>query len=218
VLTFEENCRNNKHCGTVSLLEGTCTNLNANDSTCSAPFGATASAPSASGGMCAADASANKPMWSWGELAVACTPSAPSGNSCGAGGQCMPSPAMPFEGQFCIMSQDAGACPGGGYSQPRSYYYTTANDTRDCAPCTCGTPTGVDCTMNAQVTLWETNGCDAGVGQPVMPLPSTCVTPAFTMQGATFTTSPAGGSCTPVGGGPIGSIVPQNPMTICCTP
>jgi hypothetical protein len=216
-LMFDKNCHNMK-CGMVSVPQGACTNLAPFDSTCGATFGVNVGGSSASGGSCASDASASVPQWSWGSLAVACSPSTLPGVSCGTGGQCMPAPSSPFEGHICVLQQGAGGCPAGDYSMPR-VYYGTAQDTRGCSACSCGSPpTGVDCAGNAQVVLWETSDCDGGASQLVSPLPSGCVMPGFKMQGATFSTTPANGGCTPLGGQPTGSVAPQSPVTICCTP
>jgi hypothetical protein len=216
VLSF--NNKNNCHgmaCGMVSLSQGACTDVGSTGASCGS---LSASSSTASGGTCAADASASVPPWSWGSLAEACMPSALPDAGCGAGGQCMPLLPLPFEAHVCILKQGTGACPGGGYDIAR-VYYGGAQDTRGCSSCSCGSPaTGVDCNANAQVVLWSSTGCDAGTTLVVSsPNPSNCETPVFKTQGATFTTTPKGGTCTPVGGQATGGIVPQDPTTICCT-
>jgi hypothetical protein len=222
VLTFIKKCSQGGTCGTVSLAPGSCTNLNAYDTACSQ--GGQSLIPAASvagstgtGGGCTPDASTNVPMWSWGTLALACPTSAPSGMACGATGQgqCVPAP-VPFEARACVLKQGATACPGAGYSVALTYY-ANADDSRGCSACACGSPTGVDCDMNAHVELWETTGCDGGSTQALTPVPSGCVAPPVKMQGATFQSTPTGGSCPPNGGQPTGTITPQGPTTICCT-
>jgi hypothetical protein len=214
-LTFDKNCHNMK-CGTASVPQGGCTDLTPFDSTCGASFGVNVGGSSPSGGSCAADASTSVPQWSWGALAVACSPSTLSGQSCGAGGQCVPAPSLPFEGHICMLQQGAGGCPDAGDYLIPHVYYGTGQDNRGCSACTCDSPTGVDCSGNAQVVLWATTDCDGGASQPASP--SGCVMPAFRSQGATFTTTPANGGCSPIGGTPTGGVAPQNPVTICCTP
>jgi hypothetical protein len=214
VLSF--NAKNNCHgmaCGMVSLSEGACTDVGSAGASCGS---LSAGSSTASGGTCAADASTTVPPWSWGSLAEACKPSALSGPACGAGGQCMQLLPSPFEAHVCVLMQGTSGCPGGGYDISR-VYYGGAQDTRGCSSCSCGSPaTGVDCNANAQVVLWSSTGCDAGTTL-VSALPSSCETPVFKTQGATFTTTPTGGTCTPVGGQATGGIVPQDPTTICCT-
>jgi hypothetical protein len=156
-------------------------------------------------------------MWTWGSLAVACSPSALTGASCGAGGQCIPAPPASFEAHTCVLQPGTGGCSGAGFYSVQRTYYGGAQDTRGCSACTCNSTSGVDCNAGAQVVLWATSGCDGGASLPLSPLPAACSAPAFTVRGATFTTTPMG-SCTPVGGQATGSIVPQNPVTICCTP
>ncbi len=180
-------------------------------------IGATLGGSTASGGSCAADASASVPPWGWGTLAVACTPTSLSGLGCGTGGQCVPAPPAPFASHVCVLGQDGGACPAGDYSVAH-VYYPSASDSRGCSPCSCASPTGVDCNTHAQVEIWPSQGCDAGAAQPVNGLPSSCVAPAFKAQGATFASTPTAGSCAPLGGQPTGTVVGQNPVTICCTP
>ncbi len=218
VLTFAKNCRNGGSCGTASVAQGSCTPLSAFDTGCgTANPAVTAGGSTASGGGCTPNASTSLPPWTWGSLALACEPSAGSGVACGTGvqGQCIAVPSQ-FEGHACVLQQGAVSCPGGGYSVSH-LYYTTANDSRTCSSCTCGSPTGVNCNANAQVEVWSTAGCNGGTPQPLSPIPSGCVAPGF-MQGATFRTTPTGGSCAPAGGQPAGTITPEGATTICCTP
>jgi hypothetical protein len=214
VLSF--NNKNNCHgmaCGMVSVSQGACTDVGATGASCGS---VSVSGSTASGGTCATDASSSVPPWSWSATAEACRPSALPDAGCGAGGQCMQLLPLPFEAHVCILKQGTGGCPGGGYDIAR-VYYGGAQDTRGCSSCSCGSPaTGVDCNANAQVVLWSSTGCDAGTTL-ASPLPSSCETPVFKAQGATFTTTPTGGKCTPVGGMPTGGIAPQDPTTICCT-
>jgi hypothetical protein len=216
VLTFNnKNTCHGMNCGMVSLPQGACTDVGGTGGACS---NVSASGATASGGSCAPDASTSLPQWNWGTFAKACMPSALPDAGCGAGGQCIPPLPASFEGHVCILNQGTGGCPAGDYSVAR-VYYGGAQDTRGCSSCTCGSPpSGADCNANAKVVLWATPGCDGGATLELSPLPSSCATPAFKTQGATFTTTATGGRCTPVGGGPTGGIVPQGPVTICCTP
>jgi hypothetical protein len=212
VLSAQKTCRG-MSCGMTSLPQGACADLSAFSAMCTVP---SVSGSTATGGTCGADASMNVPSWGWGLLGVACAPSALPDAGCGPGGQCMPTPPSPFGASICVQQAGAVGCPGGGYST-RHVFYGGASDTRGCSACTCGSLSGVDCNANAHVVVWATTGCDGGASLEISPLPSACSSPAFRPLGATFVTTPSGG-CTPVGGQPTGAIVPQNAMTICCTP
>jgi hypothetical protein len=81
----------------------------------------------------------------------------------------------------------------------------------------CGGASGVDCNSQAHVELWDTPACnDAGLVN-LTPLPSGCAV-LNGAHGATFTTTPTGGSCPTTGGQPMGNVNGQNPTTFCCTP
>jgi hypothetical protein len=219
-LTFTKmsGCRGATCGSSPSIPENACTSLTgAPTSGCGGAINVTVSGSTAGGGSCVPIGTSNVPPWTWTELAVACAPSAQSPMACGPGGQCTTTPAMPFNAYSCVIAQGSVGCPGGGYSV-QHVYATGAQDSRGCSSCTCPTPpTGVDCNANAQIDFWSSTGCDAGSSLPAVGLPQSCLSPAFAPQGVTFSTTPSGGSCNPVGGTATGAVNPQGTVTICCT-
>jgi hypothetical protein len=203
--------------GLLTVANGTCGTATNYSSQCGATMEVAISGSTASGGSCALDASTSVPAWSWGSRAIACQPTSQSPVGCPAGEQCVPSPQSPFEAHFCVLQAGSASCPAGAYSV-QHLYYAGASDTRACTACGCGAPTGVDCNANAHVTTWNSNNCLNNQTGDITPLPAGCSTPAASMHGAFFQTTPSGGACPASGGQPTGSVAEQGLTTICCTP
>jgi hypothetical protein len=125
----------------------------------------------------------------------------------------MPGAGAPFQ-HFCVMQPGTNNCPAGFPTQ--HVYHAGVSDSRGCTPCTCGSPSGVDCNAAAQLHTWGNPSCSANVGPTLSPLPLGCNSAAST-HSVELTTSATGGSCDPDGGQPMGSVSAQGVTTICCT-
>jgi hypothetical protein len=133
----------------------------------------------------------------------------------------VPAAGFPFQAQACIVATGDVACPAAPpYSvySVRTVYYTAITDTRDCAVCTCGGATGVDCNANAHVQTWDLANCGGGMQDDFKPLPQTCKNVDGATKSVKLITSPVGGSCQPSAAQATGVVTPLNPATICCTP
>jgi len=133
----------------------------------------------------------------------------------------VPAAGFPFQPQACIVATGDIACPAAApYSvySVRTVYYSAVTDTRDCAACTCGAPSGVDCNANAHVQTWDKNNCGGGMLDDFSPLPETCKGVDGATVSVKLITSPKGGSCLASMGQATGTATPVNPTTICCTP
>lgn len=171
--------------------------------------------PVATGGSCIPDAGATVPPAGWSaavRLCAAATPPGPSG--CDAGSVCAPTSGLPFEtATYCVARSGAWPCPA-GYPSQRTYY-GGAVDTRACAPCTCGAPTGATCSGDVLSLYGAT--C-SGTGTQVT-IPQTCTgLGGSKMMGLSAGVAPTGGACAPSDAGATGSFTPTTPTTICCTP
>jgi hypothetical protein len=193
-------------CDTVVLTAGTCPDV---QGTCVNVFGI-AGAVQATGGACAPQATKQVPGWSWSGAMRACEPASPVAPACAAGQVCLPTPPPPMNPRPCIFASGDVPCPTGTYSV-RHVFFGTASDSRGCTACSCSPATGVTCPATVQ------QGC--GQTGPTFALPTTCA--SVDDPGSVELTSvaaPTGGSCTPSGGQPTGSLVPAEPTTVCCMP
>lgn len=135
---------------------------------------------------------------------------------------CVPTAAPPPEGfSQCIYREGDHECPQ-VYSEKR-LFFNDVTDTRSCAPCACGAPTGSVC--SATVPLYQDVMCSAFVTE-LNPdsLGPTCINLTPPPQGQALlgksvtdiTFQP--GSCPPSGGEPVGSADLMGPSTFCCQP
>jgi hypothetical protein len=189
--------------------------------TCDGPCNVaiTAPAPTVTGGMCPPTGGvATVPPLTWAIIGKACGDPA-VGGGCGAGKACLPKPASPFVSGLCIYKLGDQECPATDFTD-KHVFYGGADDTRGCADCSCGAPAGSTCsasidfhsetqanTCTTKIATLVAGGCVDLVGNPVVG-----------SKTATITQQPAGGSCTPGGGGPKGDVTPVDPTTFCCAP
>jgi hypothetical protein len=107
-------------------------------------------------------------------------------------------------------------CPDG--YPARKVYYLGADDNRGCAPCECGPPQGDAC--SSVVSLYSDNACSVEVGAVTTESsgPMCVSVPAGSPLGSKRAGPPiyTPGTCQPIGGASIGSVVPQFPVTFCC--
>jgi hypothetical protein len=201
-------------CGTtVTASLGACVSVQGQATACGTGATMTISGVTADGGGCQPDASVDAAAPTWRNLTVACAPSQQSTAGCNANQVCVPAAGSPFESTFCVLKAGNNTCPAPFTTQ--HLYYSDITDTRGCAPCTCGSATGVDCSNLAHVTTWSNTSCNTGKGSDYSPLPVSCA-PLGTSHYLSMTTSPTGGACTPSTGTPTGGVSPANLTTICC--
>jgi hypothetical protein len=164
-----------------------------------------------SGGSCAPDGGTALPPMAWQTSALLCgLPPTVTPPECGGGGLCVPSPNP--SGALCISQTGASACPPGAYTVAHTYY-KSSSDSRTCAPCTCGPPTGVICSPTT-VTAFGTANCTGGSTRETAPMGCSGDHIASAIAAAS---APSGGGCAPVGGQPDGSVTPTVGRTVCCT-
>ena len=151
----------------------------------------------------------NKDMWAgWTQACAAKT----SNGGCGNNSVCAPKPTGTES--ICIRQDGQQMCPG-GWTQVDAY--ASGTDDRSCNACSC--------TSNATCTggtyqVFDSNNCDPNNGNPITIDNNTCrnVSNQIDFGSWSVQKNPAvpGGSCTPQGGEPMGSVQPQGPVTYCC--
>ena len=201
-------------CGSaVTAASGACVNVQTQVTACGSGASMMTTGSTADGGGCQPDASVDAQAPTWANLTVACAPSSQSTTGCNANQVCVPGAGSPFESTFCVLKAGNNTCPSPFTNQ--HLYYSGITDTRGCTPCTCGSPSGVDCNSNAHLTTWSNTSCNTGKGGDFSPLPLSCGAIGASHY-AMLTTSPTGGTCTPSGGTPTGGVTAANLTTICC--
>jgi hypothetical protein len=169
----------------------------------------------ASGGACVpSGGDPSRVGATWGASATACAPQGLLTGGCRANQLCAPRPGSPFESRLCIWAAGALPCPS-GYDHDRRVFYSGASDTRACAACTCGDPTGVSC--GGTVLLYSDASCPADAPASA-PLGATCFDAGKNTQATRYMPATSGGSCSAGGGQPSGDCEPTGPTTVCCGP
>jgi hypothetical protein len=204
-------------CDTFTLSNGQCKTINDQGKCNANDLAMTASAPTASGGMCPPKPTFSAPAPSWAVSGRACAAqTAISAADCTSGNVCAPYPSTPFQAGLCIMHTGDVACPTAGYTG-KHVLYSGINDARGCSACTCGSVGGATCTAIVKVFSSTTNGTCGGPTPPVpFSLPVKC---SAVSQPADFnvTETPSGGTCTPSPVTPVGQVTPAQPTTFCCS-
>jgi hypothetical protein len=178
------------------------------------------SVPVPMGGACTEFVQKTVPPWNaaqdWGVTGRACATSStlPEGGCTGTE-ICAPAPPSGFGTSLCVYRSGLQTCPS---TYPNQHlFYASGTDTRSCVDgCSCGSPTGVSCSVVGSVSssatcagaslLFADAGSCAAFG-------SAFTTPFF----VNATVTPSGGSCAPGGGAtPSGGVTPNNPVTVCC--
>jgi len=184
----------------------------------------TVQAPNAIGAPCAVQTTGKEekqaPPWPWGTVAQECLVTPTESCPGGEGDVCIPTP-----GDFvACVSVEHGEhdgdidCPP-FYRDEVYQMYRGAEDTRACAPCACGLPSGGECAVTA--TAYNDGDCSDFMGAVVV----------FSGDGeACFDVSPGvalgsksaevklavAGSCVPAGGEVVGAVTPIRRVTLCC--
>jgi hypothetical protein len=157
----------------------------------------------------------------WGTFARACRQSEYA--MCDASQVCLPWADPPPAGfKQCISNDGDLPCPvtiADKYTE-KHVFYTDISDTRGCTPCTCGAPSGSEC--SALISIYTDPACMSQLGSATV----TSATPICDdfPAGSTLGSKVAGpvtytpGACQPGGGEPMGQAVPIWPTTFCCIP
>lgn len=161
--------------------------------TCAGSVGSVRVSASAVGGSCAGSASSQISPPTWSTQVRLCGGGKGNGN-----------------GNSCIAKRGAASCPA-AFPSAHTAYGAFA-DTRTCSACTCGAPTGASCT--GSVASYATGSCSPATSTAAF---DTCVPyDAKARITATSAASATGGACAPSGGAPTGTVIGDDPTTICC--
>jgi hypothetical protein len=136
-------------------------------------------------------------------------PSPASG--CEDGQMCVPQPASPAAGP-CIFKDGDEACPA--EFPNKSLYHSSYSDTRACSACSC-TATAGGCA--SIVTAFQAGQCDGtSIDQGISSASNLfCIPSNWTglkLKSTTFYP----GTCEKTGGQLTGTVVPTDPVTVCC--
>lgn len=178
----------------------------------------TTAPPTVTGGFCASSGGGGMvPNAMWEGFARACQQSMPMGQGCNLSQKCMPKPKAPYSTLICIRRAGDFNCPAGQFST-KFVFYDDYTDSRACSPCSCGAPMGSTCEGNVSVysdtfansctqlaSTFPAGGCGNIAGNP--PVGPT----KFTQ-----TMGPNGGTCSAIGGQPVGQATKTFPQTFCC--
>lgn len=114
---------------------------------------------------------------------------------------------------LCIRHDGQENCPGGWTAVEA---FASATDDRSCGACSCTAK--ATCT-SGDYQVFDSNNCDPNNGNPIT-IDSMCRNVSSNIDFGSWSVqkNPAvpGGSCTPQGGDPAGSVQTQGPVTFCC--
>lgn len=214
VRTFLDNVCVNQ-CGFVSAP--TCTS---SECVGESSNSAIVSVPVAMGGACTQSVQKTVPAWNaaqdWGVTGRACatTSTLPEGGCTGTE-ICAPAPSSAFGTGVCVyQTGKVVACPS---TYPNQHVlYSSGTDTRSCVDsCSCGSPTGVSCSVVGAVSTSSTcAGASLLFGDAGSCATFPVTSPPFFVSA---TVTPSGGSCAPGGSATeAGTVTPTGPTTVCC--
>lgn len=154
----------------------------------------------------------------WPSALLGCGAPALLTEGCPDGTVCAPEPAAPFRARHCIAQKGEAPCPTTGFTKQLTTGYESVTDTRACAACNCGPPSGVTC--NNTVQAYSNSGACNGNARTWAVNSTTCrgefESASIRLMGAYTTT---GGSCAGAGpSAPSGGVAPKDPITVCCLP
>ena len=197
-----------------SATEPQCTALA--QSTCVEPSYAMVTAAQV-GGDCTAKTIGRPAPLSSERVARLCEPKKDLSAQCD--GDKAPAPVTKFPYQtdnYCVLTTLANAeCPATYPVKNVFYEADKVTDTRDCAPCTCGKPTG----KCAGTVTTADSAKDCSGGPDVFdPLPAGCqnIEKSFSFQYAPGPDAGVDPKCDPGGGGPTGTFTTTSATTVCC--
>ena len=148
----------------------------------------------------------------WSRAAIGCAPATTDVPGCAAEETCMPLAAAPFEQELGCIAQDGDvACPDGW--SDRRVFHRDADDQRGCNPCECGPSQGAVC--HGSLGLYADDAC-AQVVVDAYGVPASCTWKSSYTSVHVQLDEAFGGVCEPSGGGPTGTVIASDPVTVCC--
>jgi hypothetical protein len=154
----------------------------------------------------------------WGKFAKVCH-GTPLSEPCRSTGQIC---ALTADGFLqCLQQSGVLECPPEWPEQHIFYDNGTFEDTRSCSPCGCDKPVGSTCTT--EISVYSNSTCSGTpllVHYPISSAQWECDN--LPVPGAALGSKKATpavytpGTCEPIGGEPVGDVVPVNPRTYCC--
>jgi len=160
---------------------------------------------------CASSGGATQiPDLTWGAEHSLCQAGELMGGNCEGAELCIDEVGV----QLCIKTDgDAPECPAGWELAARIVTYVSGTDTRGCSGCSCAPPVGNVC-VGGTYQFFGSAGCAGGA---IYTIPETAAcTDTTNSLSAMYVAPPSGATCTPGGGAATGSVVPQQPVTLCC--
>jgi hypothetical protein len=174
----------------------------------------------AAGGGCTPAPTKVVPPPAWSVAVSACISGLGNNQAsdCTGGDICTHLPSPPYEDICIAQAGIIAACPPGRYTD-RRIYTAAFDDTRDCAPCTCGAVTGATC--NSELDVFPSAGTAPtcpGAAQVIYTAPTSC---SFIQKAGDFrlqATLANVGSCSAAPPAAIGVLAGAQPTTFCCLP
>jgi hypothetical protein len=177
--------------------------------------------PAPSGGSCPASVVNAIVPWNpatgWTTTGRACGASRTVGQGgCAANQVCADAPPSSTLQAWCVYQSGIVSCPA-GYPQ-QHVYFAGGSDARTCTgTCTCGSPTGVTCTIQS-VSVSATSDCAAPATFASTAINQCNGNLAATARNVTASVSASGGQCAASGSAAVaGAVTPDTPTSVCCT-
>jgi hypothetical protein len=167
---------------------------------------------------CEAATSINLIDPAWPPAAQACLRN--EGGVCGSDGLCVPRPEPGLVGP-CVVRSGEHPCPS-PYGVGSTYFDGRVDDSRGCAPCTCGEVVDPGCVCEGsdagcgvvvQDAACESDGVMVPLGGACTPVPRT---DAANAMGAMLVGVRPSGECAASEPAAVGEVVPIGPLTVCC--
>lgn len=168
-------------------------------------------APTVSGGSCAPSANEDFDSPTWTTQVTACSLT-DSLDACGSDVSCAPKPPAAFLSAICIAQRGEHSCPAGAFSE-RYVRHEGYSDTRKCAGCTCGSPTG-SCAGTVRIKHNASGTCTGGTTDSVLTAGQCGYAPSG--EQASYAPNPSA-MCTPTGTPSVsGGVTETDATTYCC--
>ncbi len=177
-----------------------------------------ADVPTVTGGSCVSSGGGGMvPPAVWDGFAHACNGAITTGKGCNLGQTCLPKPKAPNTAAICIKRSGDFNCPAGQFNT-KHVFYDDFTDSRACSACSCDAPSGGTCAGN--LTVYADTFNNSCTSPDATFAAGACANlsgnPAVGPAKFTQTMAPAGGTCSPIGGQPVGIATKTFPQTFCC--
>lgn len=165
----------------------------------------------ASGGSCDPVDGELLPEYGWDAQVVACGGAELLDQGCANGRTCAPRPASD-DAALCIWRLGEQECPE-GWDEPRTLF-TSVNDARGCAPCTCSDPVGV--CDEARLTMTGNTNCAVPIANQFDVDGDCHEGSGVVVRSTVMSTGVPNAFCTPSEPMPVGEAIGADPITLCC--